>query len=233
MKKAFLITCIFILCISFSYSQNTEHMKFSGQEYSEFIAKNQYKYPAYTKARIAFTDGNMGSARINYNNFTEVMKYIDEKGDTLEIANPQDISYIAIGADSIFYDNGYYQWVASSGSARLAVKLKYKEAFRALVGAFGSASPARHVESRDKVRMSGDISTQPLPGNEEITIAKEVTYYISPINDKKNNFVLATKKNIDKLFPKKKVEDFIKDNKLNLNKEEDLIDLMVYISKPR
>jgi hypothetical protein len=232
MKKAFLVTCMFVLSLSFSYAQNTEYIKFTGQDYSHFVAKNEFKYPVFTKASIAFTDGNVASARINYNNFTQKMFYIDEKKDTLEIANPQDISYIAIGEDSIFHDNGYYQWVASSGSARLAVKLKYKEAFRALVGAFGSASPARHVVSHDKVFVDG-ISTQPLSANEEITIAKEITYYISPINDKKNNFVLATKKNIDKLFPKKKVEDFIKDNKLNLNKEADLIDLMVHISKPK
>ena len=174
----------------------------------------------------------MASARVNYNNFLQVMKYIDEKGDTLEIANADDINYIAAGADTIFYDDGYYEWVATSGTARLAVKHTYKEGPKALVGAFGTSSPAKNLESHTKILNDG-ASSKDLSPDEVVTFSKETTFYISSINGKRNNFVVASKKNIDNLFPKKKVEDFIKENKLNLNKEEDLIDLMVYISKPK
>src|SRR5687768_12280985 len=98
MKKALIITCTFILSLSFLYAQKTETLKISGSDYADFLAKNEYKYPVYTKAQIAFKNGVMASARINYNNFKQSMKYIGENGDTLEIANPEDISYIAIGA---------------------------------------------------------------------------------------------------------------------------------------
>jgi hypothetical protein len=233
MKKAIIITCVFIFSISFLYAQKTESIKVSGTEYTDFIAKNEYKYPAYSKAEIAFKNGVVARARINYDNFKNVMKYLGDKGDTLEIANPEDINYIAIGPDSIFYDKGYFQWVASSATARLVARHTFKEGPRALVGAFGTASPAKHVESRTAFLNNDGISTKQLAKNEEVTFIKETTYYISPINKTEHNFVLATKKNIDKLFPKRKVEDFIKENRINLNKEQDLIDLMVHISKPK
>lgn len=231
MKKALIITCTLILSLSFLYAQKTETMKVSGSDYPDFLAKNEYKYPVYTKAQIAFKNGVMASARINYNNFKQSMKYIGEKGDTLEIANPEDINYIAIGADSLFYHEGaYYQWVASSATARLVAIHKFKEGPRALVGAFGIASPAKHVESRDAMLNDNGVSTRQLGKNEEVTIIKETTYYISPLKDN-TRFVAANKKNLDRLFPKKNVEDFIKENKINLNKEEHLIDLMVHLSK--
>lgn len=233
MKKAFFITCLFICCITFLYAQKIETIKVTGADYPYFVAKNEYKFPAYTKAGITFNDGAKASARVNYNNFKQVMSYIGGNGDTLEIANPGDIKYIAVGADSLFYDteNGYFQWVATSPTARLVAKYSFKEGPRALVGAFGTASPAKHVESRDAFLNSDGVSTKQLGKNEEVTFIKETTYYISPINT--TNFVVASKKNIERLFPKKKVEDFIKENRINLNKEQDLIDLMVHISKPK
>jgi hypothetical protein len=232
MKKTLCILGILVIGIVYVSAQSTETIKITGAEYPEFLAKKQYKYPAYTRAKIAFKNGDMASARINYNNFLHIMKYIDEKGDTLEIANPDDINYLAVGVDTIFYDKVYYDWVASSATARLVIRHTYKESVRELIGAFGTTSPAKNIESHTKILNDG-VSSNDLSRDEEVTISKETTYYISPINGTKNNFVVATKNNINKLFPKKNVEKFVKENKLNLNKEEDLIDLMVYISKPK
>lgn len=241
--KALIIAIMFFLCTIICFAQITETLKLRGNDYTEFIAKNQYKYPAYTKAKISFKNAGMASAKINYNNFQDVIKYIDAEGDTLDIANADEINYISVGADTIFHDNGYYQWVASSATARLVVKFKYKEAYRAPIGAFGISSPAKNVQTPDRIiidegavndsRWNQASTFMPSSSNEEVTFTKQTMYYISPLSNPQNSFLPATKKNIDTLFPKLKVEDFIKDNKLNLNKEEDLIDLMVYISKKK
>ena len=232
MKKLLFLTVTFFITLSCLWAQKTETIKVSGEEYPAFIANAQYKYPAYKKAKIVFKNGDIASARLNYDYFNQTMKYIGEKGDTLIIANEEDLHHISIGTDSFFYDNGYYEWIASSATARLAVKRVYKEGPRVLVGAFGTTSPAKNIESHTKI-LTEHADSKELSQNEVVTISKETTYYISPINDTKNNFVTATRSNINRLFPKKNVEDFIKDNRLNLNKEEDLIDLMVYISKPK
>lgn len=232
MKKAFVLASLLFLSLSSLLAQKGELIQLNGSEFHYFFVKTQYKFPEYTRAKIAFKNGDVASARINYNNFQHVVRYIDNTGTALEVTNPEDIDYIAVGADTIFSDNGYFEWVATSGTARLAVRRIYKEAYRALVGPFGTNSPAKHVEGAAGVRVNGISSTE-LSSNEVITLSKETIYYISPLKNGKINFVEATKKNLEKLFPKKDIADFIRDNRINLNKEKDLIDLMVYISKPK
>jgi hypothetical protein len=146
MKLTLTLTIIFISGILTLNAQKVENIKVTGNEYQEFMANNQYKFPSYTRAKIVLKNGEVASARINYNNFSEVMKYLNEKNDTLEIANPDDINFITVGVDTIFYDNGYYQWIASSSAARLYSKTTYKTVGTALVGAFGTASPATNIQ---------------------------------------------------------------------------------------
>ena len=190
MKKLLFLGAIFFITHSGSWAQKTETIKVSGAEYPAFMATTQYKYAEYKKAKIVFKNGDLASARLNYDYFNQTMKYIGEKGDTLIIANEDDLHHIAIGTDSFFYDNGYYEWIASSVTARLAVKRTYKETARTLVGAFGTTSPAKNIESHTKILTEHSDSKELFP-DEVVTISKETIYYISPINDIKNNFVAA------------------------------------------
>jgi hypothetical protein len=229
MKKTICFLFALFICTLVASSQTTETIKITGAEYPDFIAKTQYKYPEYTRAKISLKSGEIASARINYNNFLHMMKYIDEKGDTLEIANADDINYIAVGVDTIFYDKVYYDWVASSGVAKLAQRRTYKVISRALVGAFGTSSPAKDIVPITRILGAG--TSYDLAYGEELTLSKQTIYYVSPVKGLNNNFVVANKKNLIALFPKKNIEDFIKENKINLNKEEDLIDVFIYLSK--
>src|SRR4029078_5341769 len=132
------LLCLLILFTNSLFAQK-ETFKITGADYPDFIAKNQYRYPAYTRAKIFLKNGEEAAARINYNNFLQTVKFISGT-DTLEIANQDDINCIVVGADSIFCDKNYYQWIASSSVARLAVIHTYKEGERSLIGAFGTSS---------------------------------------------------------------------------------------------
>ena len=187
------------------------------------------RQPPYTKAKVFFKDGGIASSRFNYDYFSQEMKYIGEKGDTLVIADEDDINFITVGTDTFFYNKGYYEWIASSGIARLAVKHTFKLVGRQSVGPLGISSASTGTEKIGRVYGNG--RPYDLLPNEELVFSKETTFYISPTKGKKNDFVIANKNNIDKLFPKINIEEFIKHNKINLNKEEDLLSLIVYISK--
>ncbi len=226
MKQTLFLIFLSLFLISVS-AQRVDNFKITGSEYNDFISKNKYKYPQFSKAKIYFRNGEVASARVNYDYLRQEMKYIGEKQDTLIIANESDIDYMTIGTDSIFYDNGYYEWMASSGTGRLACRKVYKIGPKALVGAFGTSSPAKNVEAKTMLLEESSYNLAP---NEEITITKETTYYISNSGNK-NHFVVATKNNFDRLFPKKNVSDFIKENNLSVFKEQDLVDIMVHISK--
>ncbi len=229
MKKVLFNIVVFLISFFNSLGQKTETITVKGLDIDNFIAQTEYKYPSYTRAKVFLKDGDIASGRFNYDYFSQEMKYIGEKGDTLAIANEHDINFIAIGTDSFFYNKGYYEWIASSGIARLAVKHIFKLVDRQSVGPFGISSATTGVQKIGRV--IGNGRQYDLLPNEELVFSKETTFYISPTKGKKNDFVVANKNNIDKLFPKINIEEFIKQNKVNLNNVEDLLLLMVYISK--
>jgi hypothetical protein len=228
MKKVLFIILFFLISFFNSLGQKTETITVKGLDIDNFIAQTGYKYPSYSRAKVFLKDGDIASGRFNFDYFSQEMKYIGEKGDTLAIANAHDINFVAIGTDSFFYNKGYYEWIASSGIARLAVKHIFKLVERQNVGPFGISSSSTGVQKIGRV--FGNGKPYDFLPNEELVFSKETTFYISPTKGKKNDFVVANKNNIDKLFPKINIEKFIKENKLNLNKVEDLLSVMVYIS---
>jgi len=225
------ILCFASLAFLFSinsFAQNIERIRVTSPELQPFLEKERYKYPAFISSRIFLNNGDTAIGRINFNYFDQTVRFINEKKDTVVLRNEKDIKFITVATDTFFYENGFYEWAASSATVRLAARHKIKLLERNTIGAFGTSSPAKNIQTVDKILGAGSYE---LSSNEELIFSKETTYYISPINGLKNNFVSVTKNSLDELFPKKNVLDFIKENKLNLNKEEDLIDVFIYLSK--
>lgn len=227
MKALFIIACSLFVFIFSSTAQKTETLRVKGAEAKLFFTRGEYKYPSFVRGKIYFKSGEPASARVNYDYFVENIKYIGEKKDTLMIENSSDIQFIAAGLDSFFYDTKWYEWIASSATARIGQRETYKLISSDVVGAYGISSPAIKVESKAALLYGTTIE---LDENKEFTFNKETTYYISS-NDN-NRFVIANAKNIGKLFPKKNISGYVSQNKLDLNKIEDLMDAFVYANKP-
>lgn len=227
MKPILLIAFTYLLISADSFGQTTETLRVKGAEIPFFIAKEGYRYPSFMPSRVYFNNGDSAGGKLNYNYLLQTMQFIGPKNDTLVITDEKNINHIAIGLDSFFYDNGYYEWVASSATARLGIKRSLKTAGAQKLGAFGIPSATSKIESEDVIR---DVNTQKLDISEEIIFTKQKAYFVSEM---KNHFVAANKKNIARLFPGKNIEDYITTNKLNLNKEQDLIDLFVYANKTK
>ena len=229
MKKTLTLVAVLFICISHSFAQSTERITVKSEDLPWFYEKQEYKYPEFIKAKVYFKNGDVAGGKLNFNYLSNTMKMVDKK-DTMSLENEGEINFVTAGLDTFFYNNGYYEWVASSPTARLAVKTTLKLAQRIkLTSSYGTGSPADKVVTLPIVM---DFSTHPLSVNEELVFTKEKKYFICPIKGE-NKFVEATRSNISKLFPKKNIDDFIRDNRLNLNKEQDLIDVFVYISKPQ
>ena len=227
MKKTTILFFALLICIVSIAQKNVERITVKSLELMSFYDSTDYKYPAFTRGSVYFSNGDSSRARLNFNYYDQSMRYINEKGDTVSIAN-DDVSLIAFGVDSFFYDNGFYEWVATSAKVRLGEKRIYKLLERKPIGAFSTSSPAKHIESVEWIL---GVTKYDLNPNEELVFSRETTYYISPIKELKNNFVAANKKNLNSLFPKKNLDDYMKKNRTNLNKEEDLIDVFIYVSK--
>ena len=224
MKKLFLPGFIFFFFTTSLSAQRTEVIRVKGNDVPAFIAKTKYKFPAFTHAKIFLKNGEVASARINFDYFDQAVKYIGEQRDTLILTN-DDIKYISSTVDTFFYDKKFYEWIASSATARLAMLRTYKLNDKQKIGAFGTSSPTQKIESHDAIL---GVTHLDLGTNEEYVFSEQTSYFISKTD---GNFVPATKKNISKIFPKKDIENYIASNKLNINKQEDLITLFVYANK--
>ncbi|MEO6819733.1 MAG: hypothetical protein ABI266_09255 [Ginsengibacter sp.] len=227
MKTFILSVCTLLLFNTTLIAQKSETIRVKGAEAKLFFARGHYKYPSFNRSRIYFKNGEPASARVNYDYFTDNMQYIGEKNDTLMINNPADIDYISVGLDSFFYETKWYEWVASSATARIGQRVTYQLISSDVVGAYGTSSPAINVESKSALMYGSMLA---LDENKEFTFRKETTYYVSA-NDK-NHFVLANAKNMGKLFSKKNISGYISEKKLDLNKTDDLMDVFVFANKP-
>ncbi len=168
LKKFLFVVCTCFISISIM-AQKTETIRVRGAEATIFITSAQNKYATFVPAKVFLKDGDVASGKFNFDYLNQVMKYIGEKGDTLAIANEKDINYISTPIDTFFYDKKYYEWIASSASARLAVRRTYKLIGRDKIGAYGTASPNFKVESHDAIL---DVSNHNLNVNEELVFTK-------------------------------------------------------------
>jgi len=210
-------------------AQSIETIKVKGEEAQNFIAMEEYRYPEFRTGKVYFNNGESAIARFNYSFLGQRMLFINKQGDTLEMVDENTIAHISVEKDTFYYyDKGYYQLLAGSGTCQLVVKQALKIGGEEMIGAFGAASPSHNVQALSAYE---DFHTHKLSFNEEMIFIKQKSFYLI---DRNNHFVATNAKNFAKLFPAKKhkTEDYIAQNKLNLNNEEDLKKLFVFLNSP-
>ena len=226
MKTLFTLV-ILILCINSSFSQTTEIITVkAGQNISD-VYKEIYRYPQFTAGRVYFMNGDVSAAKLNYNLISQVMLFTTNIGDTLAIDNESTIKYITIANDTFYYDEGYVELVENYSHVKLAVRQKIKFSDKKKTGAFGMPTSTVKTESDDTFlgdrRYNFTIA-------EDLIFKKETEFYL---NDDSNHFLTISKKNLLKLYPKRKdnIENFLKENNINLREEKDIKRLVQYLNQ--
>lgn len=222
-KKLFLALLFITISAMAVKAQRVDYLQIKNLNFKEFESAERYKFPKYVRSQAYLKSGEVASANFNYDYFSGVMRYISGK-DTLSVANPEDLKYVVMGTDSFFWDKKYYEWVASTSKARLykTTDFIYKGADAA--GAYGTSTRNFSVNSVDIIT---DNAMKGLDLNTILNIEKVTTFYIGKMNGK---MIKATKSNIEDMYPKKDVDGFVRDKKLNLNKAEDLVALFAYVN---
>jgi hypothetical protein len=220
MKAAIIITCIF-LTFKFSFAQPPAKS-------SEKQTGKMYYYPQFSPGIVKFKTGQ-SSAKLNFNLMLQEMQFIDNKGDTLTIDNEQDVEVVTIGKDSFYYNQGFLKLLSQYGDIKLAVKQKNKIEKNEKKGVYGESYSSAAVVSYDTYHVDKQSSVK-LNSAEGSFGNTELSYYIA---DQGNNFILANKKNILKLFPKnkKQIEDFVAASNIDFSKEEHLKMLLYFVSQ--
>ena len=223
MKYLFTLIAVGITTVLFSQTSEIITVK-AGQKISD-VYKEIYRYPQFTAGRVYFVNGDVSAAKLNYNLITETMLFVNQKGDTLAIADETAVKFITIEKDSFYYDNGYLEFVDGNKSVRLAIKQRIKFSDKKKIGAFGMPTSTVRTESDDT--FLGDRRFNFLVA-EDLIFKKETEFYLSQGS---NNFVVLNKKNLLKIFPRNKenIEAFLKEKNINLQAAKDIEILIQYL----
>ena len=190
-----------------------------------------YLYTQFTDGKIVFMDGSKALAKMNYNRLFDQVLFINDTGDTLALADEKIIKYIVIGDDTFYYNKGYIRLIADDGIVKLAERQVWVLADIRKIGTHNRPMTTVAVTSYSTLTDgAARAKSQELIMNENVVLKKETQYYFG---DKYNYFVRTGKKNLLQLFGREqqKIEDYLKENKVNFDKRDDLEKLTEFIAK--
>jgi hypothetical protein len=229
-KTALLILLFFLLTISpFSFGQTHRDRVYinGGSSLWENFTKEMYLYPSFKEGLVDLKDGRLIRAPLNYNKVLATVQFINEKNDTLVIANESTVNLIRIGDDLFFYRPQCVQSINPESKVKLYRQATVRIADVRQVGALGVANTSGGVESLNQVYTW--MNSYQLQANEKLLLSKETNFYIDG-ND--NELLPASKSSILRRHAKNaaRIKNYIKSNKTNFNNEKDLLQLTQYIS---
>jgi hypothetical protein len=187
--------------------------------------KEIYLYPAFESGIVEYNNGKRYKSNLNYNKVVGSVQFIDEKGDTLSLADEKSISNISVGTDNFYYTPVCIRQFSGNSHVKLLKNELVRIADKQKIGGYGIPNTGGTIESVGK----SDIRTK-IDVNEALLLRKTTTYYFG---NEDNKFAPATRKNVLALFPKHEnsLKDYLNTHPTEFNKEEDLIKLTEFIGK--
>ncbi|MEO8405247.1 MAG: hypothetical protein ABI480_11650 [Chitinophagaceae bacterium] len=227
MRYSILLTGLFILLAPLSqaqYRKSTE-VKAGANVAQTFSPTGFYRFARFSKGSLYSKLRSGSSAQLfNYNLLYNKIQFINN-GDTMEIANPTLFDSLKIDSQVFYYrhDYGYLELIAANHPIRLVRKTTIKLKSQS-VGAYDGSTTTSSISKMNSYMVG--INVYSFVSNEDVVIKENIDWYwmneageIKPAT--RNNLLIF-------LSPDKqqRTEIFIKENKINFNKEESLIRLI-------
>ena len=232
MRSVLYLLCLLTACFGLS-AQDSVHVTIkAGYKVSDVLKSSDiYYYPQFTYGKVLFRDGSKSAAKMNYNRLFDQMLFISANGDTLAIDDEKNIKSILVDKDTFYYDEGYVRVIAHYGDAKLAEKQTWVLEDIRKIGTHNSQAKTFAVYSFNMFTTNDtETRSKDLILNEDIILRRESQYFIG---DEFNHFVRGSRKRVQALFPKDEVrlDNYLKENKVNFDKKEDLEKLVQFLSK--
>jgi hypothetical protein len=215
--------------ISHAQEERTFTVK-EGMSISDVLPDSMiYLYPRFLKGTVIFNNGKQIDARLNYNLIISKIQFINNAKDTLAVTNPEDVKNFIAGADTFLYNKVYYRILLRNSKITLSCHQYTKVLEVRKEAGYGLSSPTQAVDSYSSIQASDNSGTYKLRASAE-TLFSICTDYLFQTGV--NEFVIATQKNVLKMFPGKSegIKKYIKENDINFKKKADLEKLTRYIS---
>lgn len=220
-----------VLAISFCSAQKGKiYTVQPGENIQEVIPKNDiYAYSQFQTGIVTLKNGARSSASFNYNFLLEDMQFISMKGDTLVILNVEEVESIVIGKDQYYYaDKRFVKLDTIIGEVKLAKTGFFMTVSKKKLGAYGITTDGG----------TDSYTSMITPTNSRLNLTPSIVTTVAYkralfIGNKYNRFVPITKKNVYSFYQKNEAQlkTYLQQNQIDFFAEEDVIKLVVYMSK--
>ena len=224
-----LLLAVYVFCINTASAQNQKAYSVKVGEIPNHVLPNEAMYvlPAFTRGIAWFRNGSSSAQRFNYNFLLDEMHFINERGDTLAIADPVLISSVVIDSMLFYYDKGYVREIFKHGVYKLAVKQQMVQIADKTRGGYDIASGSSSIKTYGYINNSNSRIYR-LQVEKDVLFREEIYFYIA---DASNHFLKADKKNFHALFEDKTITKYLKEHKVNFNKGEDMKALLQFCAQ--
>jgi len=192
-----------------------------------FPYKERYMYTDFKEGKILLKSGRVVSNRFNYNFLLNEMQFI-QAGDTMAISNSikKEIRTMVVEQDT-FYLRTKYLMLIRSGNLRVVENqdIILKDILKK--GAMGTVNRNSATESYSSISLTGNIYE--LRPEEDWVFQKTPEFYFSLNN---SEFEMLNRKNVIQIFPGHEdvVKNFLKSNKINFERREDILKLSDFLA---
>ncbi|HEX6191087.1 MAG TPA: hypothetical protein VFZ42_01930 [Chitinophagaceae bacterium] len=213
----------------FAQSRKTIRVK-AGDDIAQTYSKQGfYRLPNFSKATLHFKTGSKNDGILfNYSIISGNMQFIGPKGDTLEMGGTASIDSITFPG-TVFYNNDGFQEVAARvGSFRLLKKVNIRMQSEN-IGAYGQPNPTSSIVNYTNYFSGTNVYN--LTINQDIIIVETIIWSFM---DAANATYKPSKATLLQSLPADKkavAEAYLQKNKVNFDKEKDLLALMNELNK--
>ena len=223
------LLCLIASCVDV-VAQKQIRVKADANITSAIPVADRYRYPQFMTGTVVYRNGVSGAGQLNYNRLLGEMQFIDSKGDTLALADEQNVAHVTIGPNR-FYINpgkGCPEVIAEHGPIKLAKQVVLKSMRTEKKVAYGQSSGASSVATVQPY--SNNSSVHRIGATGDQVVQEDIAYFIVDQNDR---YYMMNKTGIFKVFPKHKraIETFLKENPIQFTEEADLKKLIQFCSE--
>ena len=184
-----------------------------------------YAIDSFSKGKVLLKTGAVSEQVLNYNILTNEMIFNND-GKMLAISDPKGVDTVFIQNRKFVPVNDKFYELLAAGPAPLFLEFTYKIDEPPVSVGYGNASQTTNATSVSSLVSRGQAYEIKLP--DDFKVVPGYSYWIRK-DDK--YFKITNAKQLTSLFPEKKdaINDFVKKNKTNFSKRDDLILLVKQI----
>lgn len=226
--KQFTVTLFCCLAVSISCHAQKTFTIDQGQNFSQAIPFDEiYLYPSFRQGTVYYKSKNNAGGAINYSYLTQELFFIGPAGDTLSVADPEEIDSVTVDKDVLYFHKGFVKLDTITGEARLALTSIFSAADKKVVGFNGISTSSTSNMTYVQYKLNPGTN---IVADELTILLKNKIFYIG---DRMNHFMQVNKKNLYKFYSNKEnaLKTYFEQNPVNYSNRTDLIKLLSFMEQ--